>query len=134
MTGDGGNLADLADFAPVERDALYGGGALGMREDTALRARHGVLADEHDTVVQMVGKIVVGRRRLALNQFRGGFDLVDGERSAAVVSVPDYDLARSPCAGASDGGVDFAGEELARFHVSALPGQQLLFAVVHAAN
>src|SRR5689334_23363363 len=112
MSGDRGNLADLADFASVESDSLYRGRALGMRQDTALRARHGVLADEHDAVVQVVGKIVVGRCRLALNQFRGGFDLVYRERSAAVVSVPDDNLARSPCTGASDGRVDFAREEL----------------------
>ena len=35
---------------------------------------------------------------------------------------------------AADGRIHFAGEDLARFDVAALPGQQLLVAVVHAAG
>jgi len=102
-----------------------------MREDTTFCTRHGVLTDEHDAVVQMVAKIVVCWCRPSLNQFRGWIDLVYRQRPAAVVSVPDYDLARSRCAGASDSRVDFSREEITRLHVPALSRQHLLVAIVH---
>ena len=77
VSGDRRHLADLADVAPVDRDALDVE-ALRMREHRVLRARHRVLPDEHDAVVELLGQIVVRRRRLALDQLRGRLDFIDG--------------------------------------------------------
>ena len=50
------------------------------------------------------------------------------------MAVPDDDLFRAREPRAADGGIHLAGEDVARFDVTALAGQQLLFAVVHSAG
>jgi hypothetical protein len=94
MPDNGGYLADLADVAAIDREALHVE-ALGVREDRVFSAGHTVLADEDDAVVELVAEVVVRKCRLTLNQLRRGMNLVDREGASAVVAVPDDDLARA---------------------------------------
>src|SRR5262249_56618611 len=67
--------------------------------------RHGVLANEEDPVEATIGKIVVGRCRLALDQFRARMNIVDRQAAAAVVSVPNHHFGRAGRERAFHGGV-----------------------------
>src|SRR5262249_8911071 len=93
---------------------------------------HGVLADEHHAVVESFGQIVIRGRGASLDQPRARVNLVDGERAAGVVTVPNYYFTGSGFERARHGGIDLAAQQPACFFVTALAGKQLLLGIVDA--